>query len=50
MKKHQVHGFFNGIIAAVCYGVNPLFTLPMYKILLKNEFKDNFSFLILEIF
>lgn len=31
MKKHQVHGFFNGIIAAVCYGVNPLFTLPMYK-------------------
>lgn len=31
MKKYQVNGILNGITAAVCYGVNPLFTLPLYK-------------------
>jgi len=31
MKKVKTRGFINGIIAAVSYGTNPLFALPMYK-------------------
>ncbi len=32
MKKVKTKGFINGIIAAVSYGTNPLFALPMYKL------------------
>lgn len=32
MKKYKVKGYLNGIIAAVSYGTNPLFALPMYKL------------------
>lgn len=31
MRKYKTHGYINGILAAVSYGTNPLFTLPMYK-------------------
>lgn len=32
MKKYKTKGYLNGIIAAVSYGTNPLFALPMYKL------------------
>ena len=32
MRKHTLHGYINGILAAISYGTNPLFTLPMYKL------------------
>ncbi len=32
MKKYKTKGYLNGIIAAISYGTNPLFALPMYKL------------------
>lgn len=32
MKKYKTKGYLNRIIAAVSYGTNPLFALPMYKL------------------
>lgn len=32
MKNYKTRGYINGIIAAVSYGTNPLFALPMYKL------------------
>lgn len=31
MKTSKTKGYINGILAAVSYGTNPLFALPMYK-------------------
>lgn len=31
MKKLTIKGYINGIFAAISYGTNPLFALPMYK-------------------
>ena len=31
MKKYTKKGYWNGILAAVSYGTNPLFALPMYE-------------------
>lgn len=31
MKKYKTKGIINGIVAAVSYGTNPLFALPMYE-------------------
>ena len=31
MKNFNIKGYTNGIIAAVSYGTNPLFALPMYN-------------------
>ncbi|MGM9994289.1 MAG: DMT family transporter [Candidatus Avigastranaerophilus sp.] len=31
MKKFKTQGYINGILAAISYGTNPLFALPMYK-------------------
>ena len=31
MKKYTLKGYMNAIIAAVSYGTNPLFALPMYS-------------------
>jgi len=31
MKKYTIKGYINGIIAAVSYGMNPLFALPMFS-------------------
>lgn len=31
MKKYKTRGIINGIVAAVSYGTNPLFALPMYE-------------------
>ncbi len=30
MKKYEKKGYLNGVLAAVSYGTNPLFALPMY--------------------
>lgn len=32
MRKSHTKGYINGIIAAISYGTNPLFALPMYKL------------------
>lgn len=32
MKKYERKGYLNGILAAVSYGTNPLFALPMYEL------------------
>lgn len=32
MKKYKTKGYINGVLAAVSYGTNPLFALPMYKL------------------
>lgn len=32
MRKYKTKGYINGILAAVSYGTNPLFALPMYKL------------------
>lgn len=32
MRKFKTRGYLNGIVAAVSYGTNPLFALPMYKL------------------
>lgn len=32
MRKFHTIGYINGIIAAISYGTNPLFALPMYKL------------------
>lgn len=32
MKNYKTRGYINGILAAVSYGTNPLFALPMYKL------------------
>lgn len=32
MKNSKTRGYINGILAAVSYGTNPLFALPMYKL------------------
>lgn len=32
MKDYKTKGYINGILAAVSYGTNPLFALPMYKL------------------
>ena len=32
MKRYKTKGFVNAILAAVSYGTNPLFALPMYKL------------------
>lgn len=32
MKNYKTKGYINGILAAVSYGTNPLFALPMYKL------------------
>lgn len=32
MKNYKIKGCVNGILAAVSYGTNPLFALPMYKL------------------
>lgn len=32
MRKYKARGVANGIIAAISYGTNPLFALPMYKL------------------
>ena len=32
MTKYKTKGLFNGIIASVSYGTNPLFALPMYNL------------------
>lgn len=32
MRKYKTKGYTNGILAAVSYGTNPLFALPMYKL------------------
>lgn len=32
MRKYKSKGYLNSIIAAVSYGTNPLFALPMYKL------------------
>lgn len=32
MKNYKRKGYINGILAAVSYGTNPLFALPMYKL------------------
>lgn len=31
-KKYKTKGYINGTLAAVSYGTNPLFALPMYKL------------------
>ncbi len=31
MRKFKIKGYINAILAAVSYGTNPLFALPMYK-------------------
>lgn len=31
MRKYKIKGYLNGILAAISYGTNPLFALPMYK-------------------
>lgn len=32
MKKFRIKGYINGVLAAVSYGTNPLFALPMYEL------------------
>lgn len=32
MRKYKIKGYINGVLAAVSYGTNPLFALPMYKL------------------
>lgn len=32
MKNYKAKGYINGVLAAVSYGTNPLFALPMYKL------------------
>lgn len=32
MKNYRTKGYINGILAAISYGTNPLFALPMYKL------------------
>lgn len=32
MKNYKTKGYINGILAAVSYGTNPLFALPMYNL------------------
>lgn len=32
MRKYKINGYINGILAAISYGTNPLFALPMYKL------------------
>lgn len=32
MKNYKTKGYINGILAAISYGTNPLFALPMYKL------------------
>lgn len=32
MRKFKIKGYINGVLAAVSYGTNPLFALPMYKL------------------
>lgn len=32
MKNYKTRGYINGILAAISYGTNPLFALPMYKL------------------
>lgn len=32
MRNYKTKGYVNGILAAVSYGTNPLFALPMYKL------------------
>ncbi len=32
MKNYEIKGCINGILAAISYGTNPLFALPMYKL------------------
>lgn len=32
IKNQKTKGYINGILAAVSYGMNPLFALPMYKL------------------
>ena len=32
MRKYKSRGYINGILAAISYGTNPLFALPMYNL------------------